>query len=39
MLFGAWLEESEPPVLEGDAARYGLESRFGLVTYDEPAAP
>ena len=34
MYMGVWNEESEPPVTEGDASRYGLESRFGLVEYD-----
>jgi hypothetical protein len=35
MFFGVWNEESAGPVAEGDAARYGLESRFGLVDYEE----
>jgi hypothetical protein len=35
MFFGAWIEESAGPVSIDDQARYGLESRFGLVTYDE----
>jgi hypothetical protein len=41
MYFGVWNEESDGPVTEGDASRYGLESRAGLVVYDDPdpAAP
>jgi hypothetical protein len=36
MLFNAWLEESAGPVDLDNQARYGLESRFGLVEYAEP---
>jgi hypothetical protein len=39
MFFGVWNEESAGPVSEGDAARYGLESRFGLVEYEQLVAP
>ena len=42
MYFGVWNEESFPgPVVEGNSHNYGLESRFGLVEYDDPdpAAP